>query len=489
MSKKQFIFGLFISSLLSAFLAVGVYTMVQPKPQTSIVLPADQKVSFTKYVPDTNNFVIPEGLNFIYASQKSTPAVVHIKSMFGSDDRPSSKLEELFRDYLGDGRRPNERRGGGTGSGVILSNDGYIVTNNHVVEGASNIQVVLNDNREFETEVIGTDPTTDLALLKIEAINLSTLEFGNSENLQIGEWVLAVGNPFDFRSTVTAGIVSAKARNINILRDRNNLQIESFIQTDAAVNPGNSGGALVNLKGELIGINTAIATPTGTFAGYSFAVPVSLVQKVVFDLKEFGVVQRAILGIQIRDNNSELAEEEDLNVVKGVYIDEVRSGSAAEEIGLERGDVIVGIGDKTVSNVSELQEQVALNRPGDQVRVIYIHDGKRLEANATLKNTLGNTNIVKVNNTMSMDGASFAELNRDEKEQYALEGGIKITKIKTGKWEEAGIKVGFIITRIDKRSIKTLEDFTAAVDKSAGDGMLIEGIYPNGDKAYYGLGW
>ncbi|MEL0009726.1 MAG: trypsin-like peptidase domain-containing protein, partial [Flammeovirgaceae bacterium] len=385
-------------------------------------------------------------------------------------------------------REMPQRRG--SGSGVIMTSDGYIITNNHVVDNASEVEVLLNDNRTFIATVEGADPTTDIAVLKIEAENLTTVDFGNSDNVEIGEWVLAVGSPFEFRSTVTAGIVSAKARNIGILRDRSNLQIEAFIQHQAPVNPGNSGGALVNLKGELVGINTAIATPTGTFAGYSFAVPSNLVRKVYRDLVEFGVVQRALLGITILDVNAELAEEKDLPVLTGVLIDRVNDGGAADDAGLESGDVIIEINGVEIRNISNLQEQVAINRPGDKILVTFIRDGKTKTVNATLKNTLGTTEVVASTNSFTIDGAVFADVPKELKEKLEIEGGAQISEISNGKWKSSGITKGFIVTSINKRDISDVEELSTLLSQlPKDDGVLVEGVYPNGVKAYYGIGW
>jgi Do/DeqQ family serine protease len=335
-----------------------------------------------------------------------TPAVVHIRSSYENRSGNNGAMDQFF-DYFGAPRGNMPR--GATGSGVIISDDGYIVTNNHVIEDADDIEVILDNNESYEGTLIGTDPNTDLALIKIEQNNLPFLTYGNSDEMRIGEWVLAVGNPFDLTSTVTAGIISAKARNINILR--RNYGIEAFIQTDAAVNPGNSGGALVNLKGELIGINTAIATRTGSYSGYSFAVPVSLVEKVVSDLKEYGVVQRAILGINIVDVNKDLVEEEDLTVSNGVYILGVGDGSAADEADIREGDVIISINETKVTNTSELQELVARNRPGDRIKVKLIRDGKSMEKYATLKNMNKNYEIIERASMFNFEGAELNDLD------------------------------------------------------------------------------
>ena len=453
-----------------------------------------ENLKFANYIYDTTDVVVPEGLNFIYTSKKTTPAVVHIRTTFeGRAYGNRNPFEDMFRDFFGERYNQRERempQRRGSGSGVIMTKDGYIITNNHVIENASEVEVLLNDNRTFIASIEGTDPTTDIAVLKIDAENLSTVEFGNSDYVEIGEWVLAVGSPFEFRSTVTAGIVSAKARNIGILRDRNNLQIEAFIQHQAPVNPGNSGGALVDLKGKLIGINSAIATPTGTFAGYSFAIPSNLVKKVYKDLVEFGVVQRALLGITILDVNAELAKEKDLPVLTGVLIDRVNSGGAADDAGLESGDVIIEINGAEIKNISNLQEQVAINRPGDKILVTYIRDGKTKKVNATLKNTLGTTAVVASSNSFSIDGATFADVPKDLKEKLEIEGGAQVSEIENGKWKSSGITKGFVVTSINKRSISDVEGLSTILSQlPKDDGVLVEGIYPNGVKAYYGIGW
>ncbi len=461
---------------------------------TSLGLIENKNVKFANYIYDTTDVVVPEGLNFIYTSKKTTPAVVHIRTTYeGRNSNTRNPFEDMFRDFFGERydyreREMPQRRG--SGSGVIMTRDGYIITNNHVVENASEIEVLLNDNRTFIASVEGTDPTTDIAVLKIDANDLPTIEFGNSDNVEIGEWVLAVGSPFEFRSTVTAGIVSAKARNIGILRDRNNLQIEAFIQHQAPVNPGNSGGALVNLRGNLIGINSAIATPTGTFTGYSFAIPSNLVEKVFQDLVEYGVVQRALLGITILDVNAQLAEEKDLPVLTGVLIDRVNAGGAADDAGLKSGDVIIEINGIEIKNVSNLQEQVAINRPGDKILVTYIRDGKTKTLNATLKNTLGTTEVVASSNSFTIDGARFADVPKELKEKLEIDGGAQVSEIENGKWKSSGITKGFIVTSINKRTISDVEDLSTILSQlPKDDGVLVEGIYPNGVKAYYGIGW
>ncbi len=471
-----------IGGLLVAVILLSVWDQDSPRS-----IPGNSSsVNFTNYVFDSTDFVVPEGLNFVFAAKAATPSVVHIRTIYENGRAAENPFNDFFKEYFGD-RFRDQNQSRGAGSGVIVSEDGYIATNNHVVEGASEIQVMLNDNRIYDAEIIGTDPSTDIALIKIEEKNLKAVKFGDSGSIQIGEWVLAIGNPFEFRSTVTAGIVSAKARSINILSGQ--YRLESFIQTDAAVNPGNSGGALVNLKGELVGINTAIASPTGAFAGYSFAIPTSLVRKVVDDLKEYGTVQRALLGISIQDVSAELANQKGLDLLQGVFVQEVNYNSAAAEAGLENGDVIVAINDKKVRTVAELQEEVALNRPGDRIKVTYIRDNKTKESYATLKNDSGTTNIVEVSNSFRSEGAVFEPVSREAKRDLDIDGGVQVAEIDRGKWQAAGIKKGFIITRIDKTKIYELKDFIELINGIEADGLLIEGYYPDGEKAYYGIGW
>lgn len=479
MSKRQFFLGVFFAivfgALLSASLIFSYLENNLGQQSYNSITDRQQAVSLTNYAD--SSIIIPEGLNFMHAANKAVTGVVHIRALYGTGERSINPLEGFFRN-------PSQS----SGSGVIVSDDGYIVTNNHVVASASDIEVVLNDNRSYFAKVIGTDPTTDLALLKIDETGLEFIQYGNSDNVRAGEWVLAVGNPFDLNSTVTAGIVSAKARNIGILRDKNNLQIESFIQTDAAVNPGNSGGALVNLNGELIGINTAIATPTGNYAGYSFAVPVSLVKKVIDDLLEFGEVQRGLLGIRIGDVNARLAESQDLSVVNGVFVSQVNENSAAKEAGLEAGDVIIAIDGTAVNNVSELQEMVARNRPGDEVEVTYMRGNNKAEVVATLKDFEGNTTLVRRAFSNELEGAEFNELSIEVLESRKIKNGIIVTVVGEGKFEDAGIQEGFIITTIDKVAVTSIEDLHNILANKNG-GLLIEGIKPNGDRGVYGMDW
>jgi Do/DeqQ family serine protease len=380
----------------------------------------------------------------------------------------------------------------GVGSGVIISKDGYIVTNNHVIENADVISVKLNDGREFKGRVIGADPSTDLALVKIEGDDLPIIPVGDSEALKIGEWVLAVGNPFNMSSTVTAGIVSAKARTLGVY----NQGVESFIQTDAAINQGNSGGALVNARGELVGINAVLYSPTGAYSGYGFAIPTSIMKKVVADLKEYGVVQRALLGIQgmgVSDDQQLYDDKtkeqiKDLGATEGVWIRKiVEGGSAAGK--LEENDVIVGIDGKDVKNMAELQEALAKHRPGDQVTVRVIRQKKQRDIAVTLKNEQGTTKVVK-NAGMDILGAAFRELPADTRKQLNLASGVEVTAVSEGKMKESGIRKGFIILKANGQSIKTVDDLETVLKQatqSPDQVLFLTGMFPSGKRANYAV--
>jgi len=435
-----------------------------------------QQSVLTSHRYDTG-YNVPKGLNFLETSRDVIPAVVHIRTSYGPGDFSLNPLESFF-----------DMPSRSSGSGVIISDDGFIVTNNHVIEDASNIEIIMSDNQRYFAKLVGADPTTDLALLKIRAQNLPFVPYGDSDEITPGEWVLAVGNPFDLNSTVTAGIVSAKARNIGILRDRNGLQVESFIQTDAAVNPGNSGGALVNLRGELIGINTAIATSSGSYQGYSFAIPVSLVRKIMDDLLEFGKVQRGLLGIQITDLNAALSEQLKLNTTQGVLVNRVNLNSAASEAGLKAKDVIIGVGGKSVNSVSELQEQVARNRPGAEIEVDYLRDGERAKVKVRLRNSEGTEEIIKREVNFDLNGAHVEDVQFKELAELQLEGGVRIKSLSDGKWKKAGVKENFIISHIDKIPVNNVEDLNQILAFKKG-GILVEGYYRDGEKGVYGVEW
>ncbi len=380
----------------------------------------------------------------------------------------------------------------GLGSGVIISSDGYIVTNHHVIKGAEKVEVTLNSNEKYTARVIGSDESTDLALLKVDAKDLSAITFGSSDDLKVGEWVLAVGNPFGFTSTVTAGIVSAKARNIGEATSQRANSIDSFIQTDAAVNQGNSGGALVNIKGELVGINTAIYSQTGNYSGYSFAIPSSTVSKVVSDLKEYGSVQRAVLGISYIPLSAELAKEKNITATKeGVYVAQVSDRSSAMEAGLQEGDVITKINGASVKNSGQIMEQMNRLRPGDKISITYIRDNKSHTTTATLHNGQGNTKLTK-NSTVASLGCGFLPLSDDTKKELRIRNGVEVTSVKAGKFRNAGIKDGFIITEINETPVNSREDIEKIYDSIMNSSdrrkvMIVIGLHPNGVEDIYAV--
>lgn len=439
--------------------------------------------------------------DFTVAAENSVHAVVHIMSKTNRTVQQGQGPIDLFEYFFGyrDYNQPRQQQPQvGYGSGVIISRDGYIVTNNHVVEGADELQVTLNDQRSFTARIVGTDPTTDIALIKVDAEDLPIIPFGNSDDLKVGEWVLAVGNPLNLTSTVTAGIVSAKARNLGIIGNQSSsngapsLGIESFIQTDAAVNPGNSGGALVNTRGELVGINTAIVSSSGAFSGYSFAVPVSIVSKVVTDLKQYGSVQRAMLGVSIQTMNSELAKHYDIDMVEGVYVAGVSDRSGAKEAGLEEGDIIVKVDNRKVVNNAQLQEQISRFRPGDKVKIELLRKGKSMSFDVTLRNMYGNTEIVKQAGMEDL-GASFGELSAELKRQLNISYGIQVTGLAEGKLKESGMRKGFIIMKVNDQRVNSVADFEKMVkDVQSGAGfgesaLFIVGMYPTGKVNYYAI--
>ena len=447
--------------------------------------------------------------DFTVAAENTVNAVVCIKSytnqrqqQYGNGGGGGYDPFSMFEYFFGPQQprqqqpRPQQRNNepvqSGLGSGVILSADGYIVTNNHVIDGADKLEVLLNDNSTYEARVIGTDEATDLALIKIDAENLNAITFGNSDDLKIGEWVLAVGNPFGFNSTVTAGIVSAKARSISQNTRGGKMGIESFIQTDAALNPGNSGGALVNLKGELIGINSAIYSNTGSYSGFSFAIPTTIVKKVMTDLKQYGTVQRAMLGCTIAELDAKIAKEKNITATKsGVLVVGVAERSTGKELGLEPDDVIVGINNAEVHTVPQLMEQLNQYRPGDQITVTFIRDNKKMTKSGTLRNSQGNTTITKKGD-FSEIGCAFMKLTEENKRSLGISSGVKVAGLKNGAFKDAGIKEGFVITDINGRSVNSPDDVEMIYNqimKNDDDDkvMFITGLYPTGKKYYYAV--
>lgn len=474
--------GLFALALSGALIALGIQSLFF-SPRTlsgsSQQYPAWFTALSARQIAELPDFVAPSAL--------ATPTVVHIKTTLAAQQNSPQPFNDPFG-FFGD-KNPFQMPQGpreASGSGVIIDKEGYIVTNNHVIDGAEKIEVVLNDKRSYIAELIGKDANTDLALIKIEEKGLPFLEFGNSDDIKVGEWVLAVGNPFNLTSTVTAGIVSAKGRNIRLLEG--DAPIEAFIQTDAAVNPGNSGGALINKSGQLIGINTAIASQTGSYAGYSFAVPVEIVKKVIRDFKDFGEVQRGFLGIQIRDVDAKLADEKGIKDIKGVFVAEVNDGSAAEKSGIVPGDVILAINNVQVNSVAELQEQVSRHRPGESLQVKVNRGGSEKLFTVILKGKNGKTTLGSTEakpEKSSLSGSEFSGLTRDEKLSLKIQQGVKVSK-SGGALKNAGVPVGFIITAIDKKPIYTPKDVKDALENKK-DVVLISGIAPDGKKSHYAV--
>ena len=441
-------------------------------------------------------------VDLTFAAEKALPAVVHIRYVQNSKVETVEVESDPFSDFFGDFFGSPGRGNGGkqkrqvqtpkreaTGSGVIISADGYIVTNNHVVEGADQLTVTLNDNREFSARIIGTDKSTDLALIKIDGKNLPTLPIGDSDKLKVGEWVLAVGNPFNLNSTVTAGIVSAKARSLG------GNPIESFIQTDAAINQGNSGGALVNTQGELVGINAMLYSQTGSYSGYGFAIPTTIMNKVVADIKQYGSVQRAVMGIKgsdVRiylDIEKEKGKEHDLGTNDGIYVDSVEDGGAGSAIGLKSGDVIVAADGRKLTKMAELQELLSGKKPGDKITITYLRNKKKTTATATLKNAQGNTKVMK-SADLDILGGNFKEITDDQKRQLNINSGLEVIRVNNGALRDAGVAKGFIIQKVNEQIIKSTEDLQKAVKEASTSKdpvLYIQGIYPTGKKAYFAV--
>ncbi|EHJ39071.1 Do family serine endopeptidase [Leyella stercorea] len=484
MKKYSKYFVVAMSTLAFAF-STGTLIKVNATPAAAAAVPA-QPVDLT------------------YAAEKSLPSVVHILSTKNSKVQTVEVENDPFSDFFSDpfgffgnpqGNGGKQRRSvrtpkqQGSGSGVIISADGYIVTNNHVVADADELTVTLNDNKEYSARIIGTDKASDLALIKIDGKNLPAITIANSDDIKVGEWVLAVGNPFNLTNTVTAGIVSAKARSLY----QNG--VESFIQTDAAINPGNSGGALVNTRGELIGINAMLYSQTGSFSGYGFAIPTSIMNKVVADLKQYGTVQRALIGIQGQDVKNyvdakkDKGEDIDLGTMEGIYVAKVTEESAAEEAGMKEGDVITAIDGKPVNKMAELQEVLAKKRPGDKVTVTYLRDKKKATKTVTLKNEKGNTQVVKKAD-LDVLGGNFRAITNAQKEQLNIGYGLEVLKVNSGRLKTAGITKGFIIQRVNDNAVKTIDDLQNAVKEASTSKdpvLYIQGVYPTGKKAYFAV--
>lgn len=466
-----------VSAVIGGLIAVFISNYQNKKELITRSTPTVENVRLAQNVMSDTNIT-----DFTVAAEKSVDAVVHVMTAYSYDNEYSGN--PLFDFFFGQRNYSNPEPVVGSGSGVILSRDGFIVTNNHVIDKAQEIKVILNDKRTFDAKLVGSDPNTDIALLKINANDLPFISFGNSDNLKLGEWVLAIGNPFNLTSTVTAGIVSAKARNIQI--NDNRFAIESFIQTDAAVNPGNSGGALVNLKGELVGINTAIASRTGSYAGYSFAIPSSIAKKIVTDLIEFGEVQRAILGVNLDELDSDYANKNGITEMKGVLITGIAKGGAAEQTGLKVGDIILDINGTQVNTVAQVQEQISKYRPNQQVELIINRNNNKKHFTATLRNMKGGLEEVNSSESIKQLGASFQELNSSQKSDLGIRYGIQVVSLTDGALKKSGIKEGYIIVKINRVPIKNLDDLKRVISISSG-GTLLEGVYPNGVVVNYAI--
>lgn len=494
------VLGLVLVASVSTGAAIGTSAYLMKKDQ--VVYTTSQENTFKQPLRLTGyNAVAAENTDFTKAAETTVHGVVHIKATANTNTMASGggqqqyvdPFEFLFGNRGGGFQRPQPQPRVGSGSGVVISTDGYIITNNHVIDGADEMEVTLNDNRKFSAKLIGADPTTDIALIKIDAKDLPTIPFGDSEKLKVGEWVLAVGNPFNLTSTVTAGIVSAKGRGIS-MGGGDRSKIESFIQTDAAVNPGNSGGALVNTKGELVGINTAIYSETGNFAGYSFAVPISIAGKVANDLKQFGTVQRAILGVIMTDVlNVPEGERGKVKVLDGAYVVDFAERSTAKEAGMEKSDVITAINGVKIKSANALQEQISKYRPGDKVEVTVDRNGDVKSYTVELRNAQGNTSVVKGGgDSAEVLGAAFKALSDKQKQQLGVSYGVEVTGLLNGKLKDAGVKKGFIIMIVNDQKISKPEQLESLVDKllkgNSGDQYLvIKGFEPNGRTKVYAI--
>jgi serine protease Do len=482
--KGKYLLGGFFMAILGASIALFAYTKIMDKPVAAISKDSSS-VELQNAKAYLTSLQSQEGqIDFTYAAEQTVHGVVHVHTKSTMSSQSDNPIMEWF---YGD-RNSKPREVSGYGSGVIISEDGYIITNNHVVENAESVDVTLNDKRIFTAKVVGRDPGSDIALLKIKAENLPYIKYGDSEQLKLGEWVLAVGNPFNLTSTVTAGIVSAKGRSLQL--NEGNYRIESFIQTDAALNMGNSGGALVNTKGLLVGITSAILSPNGAYAGNSFAIPVTIVKKVVNDLKEFGEVQRAIIGVNIKDVEADDATKQKLSEVKGALVTRIIPEGSASEAGMKENDVIIKFDGQSTNTVAELQEQVGKHRPGDKATVTYIRNGKETTIPITLKNVAGNTKIVTAQMENAEDvvfGSRLQALTSEEMSSLNVDYGVKVLEVNKGKFKDIGMAQGYIILSINGKKVKSPEDVKQFADNGA-KLKSIEGVLPDGTVFNYTFG-
>lgn len=493
-----------LTAVCGGVVALGGYKLLENNSSSKMSIDDKQKVYFANNPASVSS---AGDLDFVQAAAAVTPAVVHIQTTYGGGSARSERqeegsgdpFEEMFRDFFGNPRNVQRQPLRASGSGVIVSDDGYIVTNNHVVEDATKIEVVLTDNRSFEAKVIGRDPNTDLALLKVAATGLPIVKLGNSDDVQVGEWVLAVGYPLTLQTTVTAGIVSAKGRSIGILNEqqsqpysnrqsqpRTSTAIESFIQTDAAINRGNSGGALVNTKGELVGINAAIASQTGYYAGYGFAIPVNLARKIMDDFIKFGTIKRGFVGVTFEELNASRSKELGIKQISGLLVNSVVEGGGAAAAGIKSGDILVKVDGKTIMSSSDLQEKVGRLRPGDKVQLTYLRDSKERTVSVTLK---GEDQLKVAKNTKSAEeiyntlGASFAPVSSELKQRFKINGGLVVTEVRRGGlFSNYGIERGTIIVNINDKPINKIDDIDGALGVSKNNMLRINGISPDGSR-------
>ena len=469
-----------LSALAGGLTAYAVVKMVLPEQGTEIVQTTMDGARFRTVSLTQDNWP-----DFTYAAESAVDAVVYVKvSATQTMQQAPSSIFDFFFDFPQQGA-PQQREKVGSGSGVIIREDGYIVTNNHVIEGATKIEVTLNNNQTYQATLVGTDPATDVALLKIEANGLPVVPFGDSDKLRLGEWVIAIGSPYDLRSTITAGIVSAKGRSMPNYSGE--FKIESFIQTDAAVNPGNSGGALVDKAGNLVGINTAIISQTGSYAGYSFAVPVNIVKKIVYDLMDYGSVQRAVLGITMQEIDDKIADELKLSSRNGVYIVEVSKSGAADKAGIKAGDVLIAIDSTMLTNSASVQEAVSRFSPGDEAVVTVIRDGKQKKLDVKFKGTARENGTKSDDGSVAFYGSSIKAASEETLAKLGIKNGVEIVELGPGKLMEAGATEGFVIQYVNDHPVKTPEDIIEIVKKSKRT-VFIEGMTPSGRTGYFGFG-
>ena len=472
--------GILIALLSAAVGGLTAYAVVNAMTKSQVrVVETSEGAQFRTVNLSQDNWP-----DFTYAAKSAVDAVVYVKvvSTQTQQQAPSSIFDFFFG--FPEGGMPQQRERVGSGSGVIIREDGYIVTNNHVIDGATRIEVTLNNNQTYPATLVGTDPATDVALLKVEATGLPVIPFGDSDKLRLGEWVIAIGSPYDLRSTITAGIVSAKGRS---MPSNGEFKIESFIQTDAAVNPGNSGGALVDKAGNLVGINTAIISQTGSYTGYSFAVPSNIVKKIAYDLMDFGSVKRAVLGISMMPIDDKIAEELKLSSRNGVYIGEVSKSGAADKAGIKAGDVLIAIDSTKITNPASVQEAVSRFSPGDNAVVTVLRDGKELKLDVTFKGTSQDTGTVSDDGSIAFYGSSIKAADEETLKRYGLKSGVQIVELGPGKLMEAGAVEGFIIQYVNDHPVKTPQEVIDIVKKSKRT-VFIEGVTPSGRTGYFGFG-